>query len=63
MIISEVLSACDVSPSAIEGLARISNWVGQSRGEKEAENTEENTGGDSISCLQSLESVLEGMPW
>lgn len=40
MIISDVLSACDVSPSAIQGLARISNWVGQSGGEKEAENTE-----------------------
>lgn len=58
-----MLSACDVSPSAIQGLARISNWVGQSGGEKEAENTEEDPGGDSVSCLQShLSECLRGCP-
>lgn len=52
LIISE-MSACDVSSSAIQGLARISNWIGQSGGEKEAENTAESSGGDSISFLPS----------
>lgn len=52
LIISE-MSACDVSSSAIQGLARISNWIGQSGGEKEAENTAESSGGDSVSFLPS----------
>lgn len=47
----------------MQGLARISNWLGQSGGEKEAENTEENTGWDSDSCLQShLSQCLRGCP-
>lgn len=55
------MSACDVSSSALLGLATISNWMGQSEGAK-GENTAQSTDGDSASIHLSWELVLEGIP-
>lgn len=48
-----MLSACDVSSSAIQDYASVGNWVGHSGGAKEAENTAERSSGDSVSFFPS----------